>query len=133
DIDALGELNLVTAAGNVSPLRSIAHLANGGEAIERHRENLRQLVPVSAHLEDRDLGSVMADLRAKVQREVPLPPGVTLEYGGLYASQQQAFEELVLVFAGAAACLGTLLLIEFGSPAAVVAILACSTLSLTGS
>src|SRR5262249_57336085 len=58
---------------------------------------------------------------------------VSLEYGGLYASQQQAFKELVAVFFAAVACVLALLLIEFGSFAAALAIVIGSSLALSGS
>ena len=132
-LDAIDELMLVTPEGRPAPLRSVAHMAAGPLAVQRSRENLRQLVRVTARLEGRDLGSVTGDVQALLARRLALPPGVTLEYGGLYASQQQAFRELLVAFFTSVACVSTLLLIEFGSIAAVVAIIIGSMLALTGS
>lgn len=55
------------------------------------------------------------------------------EYGGLYASQQKAFAELLLVFFASIGCVTGLLLVEFGSIAAAVAIVIGSSLALSGS
>jgi CzcA family heavy metal efflux pump len=132
-LDTIDDLTLVTPEGQLAPLRSLAHLEAGPVAVQRTRENRRQLVRVTARLSERDLGSVTRDVRAVLGRQLVLPPGVTLEYGGLYASQQQAFRELAAVFFASVACVAALLLMEFGSLAAVVAIVIGSSLALSGS
>jgi len=132
-LEMVDDVTLVAANGRLAPLRSIAHLAAGPVAVQRTRENLRQLVRVTARLSERDLGSVTRDVQNSLGHDLPLPAGVAVEYGGLYASQQQAFRELLLVFMGALACMSALLLIEFGSVAATVAIVTGSSLALSGS
>jgi multidrug efflux pump subunit AcrB len=101
--------------------------------VKRERENLRQLLRVTARLEERDLGSAVNAVRSAGAKEVVLPPGVRVEYGGLYASQQRAFLELVIVLAASAACVAAVLLVQFGSFAATIAIAVPSALALTGS
>ena len=132
-LDTLDELTLVAPRGTLVALRSVARLRAGAVAVQRMRENLRQLARVTARLSGRDLGSAMQAVRGVLGRQLPLPAGVTLEFGGLYASQQQAFGELLLVFCGAIACVTALLLVEFGSIAAVLAIVIGSSLALSGS
>ena len=127
------DLTLIAPGAQLAPLAALAHLGPGPVAVQRARENLRQLVRVTARLEGRDLGSVTRDVRAALARELVLPAGVRLEYGGLYASQQQAFAELVEVFLAAIACVVAVLLIEFGSVAAALAIVIGSSLALSGS
>jgi multidrug efflux pump subunit AcrB len=132
-IEAIDDLTLVASQGRLAPLRSLAHVGAGPLAVQRTRENLRQLVRVTARLSGRDLGAVNSDVQRLLGRELRLPAGVTLEYGGLYASQQQAFGELLVVFLAALACVAALLLMEFGSVAAVVSIVVGSSLALSGS
>src|SRR5205823_5726229 len=124
DMRAIQDLTLIAPGAQLAPLAALAHLGPGPVAVQRARENLHQLVRVTARLEGRDLGSVTRDVRAALARELVLPAGVRLEYGGLYASQQQAFAELVEVFLAAIACVVAVLLIEFGSLAAALAIVA---------
>jgi CzcA family heavy metal efflux pump len=131
-LDALDALTLVTPHGDLAPLRSVAHLRAGPVAVQRQREDLRPLVRVTARLAGRDIGSAMRDVQESL-RDLELPPGITLMYGGRHASQQQAFRELVLVFAGSIAAVLALLLLEFGSLAAAAAIAIGSTLALSGS
>jgi CzcA family heavy metal efflux pump len=133
DLDQLDDVTLVAPQGRLVALRSLARVGAGPVAVQRTRENLRQLVRVTARLSQRDLGSVISDVQSVIGRTLALPAGVTLEYGGLYASQQKAFAELLLVFFASIACVTGLLLMEFGSVAAAVAIVIGSSLALSGS
>src|SRR5262249_47721282 len=95
---AVQGLTLVKPGAALAPLGALARLGPGPVAVERSRENLRQLVRVTARLEGRDLGSATRDVREALARDLVLPASVSLEYGGVYASQQRAFRELVTVF-----------------------------------
>ena len=78
---------------------------SAGDA-ELERENLQAMTAVTARLDNRDLGSAMAEIRQKLERDVPLPPGYFIQYGGSYAEQQQSFQELLII-------LGTACLLVF--------------------
>lgn len=132
-LEPLDELTVVTPQGRLAPLRSLARLGAGPVAVQRTRENQRQLMRVTARLSGRDLGTVIRNVQDVLRHKLSLPAGVMLEYGGLYASQQQAFAELLRIFFASVACVAALLLIEFGSVAAVVAIVVGSCLALSGS
>ncbi|MBF9144546.1 efflux RND transporter permease subunit, partial [Hymenobacter properus] len=73
---------------------------------ELERENLQAMTAVTARLDNRDLGSAMAEIKQKLEKEVPLPPGYFIQYGGSYAEQQQSFQELLTI-------LGTACLLVF--------------------
>jgi CzcA family heavy metal efflux pump len=132
ELAALDGLTLVSQ-GRLAPLRALARLRGGPPAVQRARENLRQVVRVTGRLAGRDLGSAMGAVRALLSARLALPPGVTLEYGGLWASQQAAFGELLTVLLTALVLVTALLLVEFGSFAAAIAIVAGSSLALCGS
>ncbi len=99
---------------------------------EIHRDGLRQSLAVTARLEGVDLGTAIRDIRAQLGRDVHLPAGMTLEYGGLYQQQQSSFRELALTLALAIALVFLVLLIEFRSFAHPVAIVTGAVLALTG-
>ncbi|GAB3638266.1 efflux RND transporter permease subunit [Hymenobacter arcticus] len=73
---------------------------------ELERENLQAMTAVTARLDGRDLGSAMQEIQQKIGRDVPLPPGYFIQYGGSYAEQQQSFQELLTI-------LGTACLLVF--------------------
>ncbi len=133
NLDALPATTLVAPGGRLAPLAALARLSPGAPSTQHTRENLRQLIRITARLDGRDLGSATAELQRVLAAKLVLPAGVTLEYGGLYASQQKAFSELALVFVGSLVCVGLLLLAEFGSLAAVIAIILGSSLAVSGS
>lgn len=60
------------------------------------RDELRQTNAVTARLEGISLGTAIQQIQAQLQRDVHLPPGMTLEYGGLYQEQQASFRQLAV-------------------------------------
>src|SRR5581483_7238669 len=78
------------------------------------------------------LGTAINAIRSRLQREVHLPPGMTLEYGGLYQEQQSSFRELALTLGLAVALVFLVLLVEFRSFAHPVAIVTGAVLALAG-
>ena len=64
--------------------------------------------------------------------ELHLPPGIRIEYGGGYREQQQSFHELVFVLLLAIVLVFIVLLFEFGSFAAPIAVLSSALLSTAG-
>lgn len=73
---------------------------SAGEA-ELERENLQAMTAVTARLNGRDLGSAMQEIRQKLDRQLNLPPGYFIQFGGSYAEQQQSFQELLTILATA--------------------------------
>jgi hypothetical protein len=90
--------------------------------LELRREDLRQNVAVTARTSNRDLGSAIRDIRAKLDKEMPDRRGFTLEYGGLYQQQQESFKNLVMVTTAAVLLVFLVLLVEFRSLLAPLAI-----------
>jgi Cu/Ag efflux pump CusA len=68
---------------------------------ELERENLQAMTAVTARLDGRDLGTAMQEIRQQLDKQVPLPPGYFIQYGGSYAEQQQSFQELLTILATA--------------------------------
>jgi multidrug efflux pump subunit AcrB len=79
-----------------------------------------------------NLGTAIQQIQAQLQRDVHLPAGMTLEYGGVYQQQQSSFRELATALALAVALVFLVLLIEFRSFAHPIAIVSGAVLALTG-
>jgi len=99
---------------------------------EIQRDGLRQSLAVTARLENTDLGSAIKAIQATLRKDVRLPAGMTLEYGGLYQEQQASFRELAFTLLLAIALVFLVLLIEFRSFAHPIAIVTGAVLALTG-
>jgi CzcA family heavy metal efflux pump len=117
--------------GKLANLGSLAQITQLPPQNEIRRENLQQLVVVTARLEGSDLGTAIK----KVQRTIEamhLPPTLRIEYGGTYQEQQKSFQELLRVLLLSLALVFGVLLIEFRNFSAPIAILVSSVLSVGG-
>ncbi len=100
--DDLGNLPLRSASGRILRLATVASVRFVAGQPELTRDNLAQVVPVTAQISgSRDLGSTIADVRKALDRPGMLPPGVYYALGGQYEQQQQAVRGMIRVFAAA--------------------------------
>lgn len=129
---SLRALPLQAADGSLIKLSQVADLVEVAGQVELRREDLRQDVAVTARLEGRDLGSAMAEIRARLGTDTSIPAGA-IELGGLYQQQAESFRNLLLVLMSAVVLVFTVLLIEFRSFIEPLAIVLGALLALTGS
>jgi multidrug efflux pump subunit AcrB len=95
---------------------------------EIHRENLRNLAAVTARLEGRDLGSAIHEIQNRLFKEVEIPPGTEIEFGGLYQVQRESFLGLTQVLLMSILLIFIILVFEFRSFSHPIAILAATIL-----
>jgi cobalt-zinc-cadmium resistance protein CzcA len=97
DPRTLEGLPIALPGGDYVPLREVAdiQIAPGPNAI--NRENGKRRAVVTANVRERDLGSFVAELRARVRDEVELPAGYWLDYGGTFEQLISATQRLQLV------------------------------------
>jgi CzcA family heavy metal efflux pump len=130
-LDTIQNTVFNSSTGKLATLGSLAQVTQLPPQNEIKRENLQQLITVTARLEGSDLGTAIA----KVQRTVNamhLPASVRVEYGGTYQEQQQSFHELLRVLVLSLALVFGVLLAEFRNFSAPIAILTSSVLSIAG-
>jgi CzcA family heavy metal efflux pump len=132
DLALLPPVLLKTPSGGTVPLSSLVTFHFMGESTELDRERLRPVVYVTARVENIDLGTAIERVQARLSR-LPLPPGVTLEYGGLYAEQQTAFRQLGLVLVAGIVSMFLVLIWEFGRVLPAIAVLLGAISCLAGS
>jgi CzcA family heavy metal efflux pump len=130
-LDAMKNTLLVSAGGHTATLGSLAAVTELPGQTEIRRENLQRVVSVTARLEGRDLGSAMTAVRKTVS-SLKIPSAIRLQYGGKYEEQQKAFHDLMLVLVLAIVLVFIVLLFEFRTIAAPLAILASAILSTSG-
>lgn len=118
-------------AGSIVKLSQIADITEEPGQLELRREDLRQLVAVTAALENRDLGSGIAEIKEVLAQDNTIPPG-TIEFGGLFHQQQESFRHLLIVLILGISLVFTVLILEFHSFREPIAIVFGSVLALTG-
>ena len=115
DLQALSRLTVRSSAGAMVPLSTVADVQPGtGPELIGHEDAQRRTLVLS-NVRGRDLGGFVSEVRARVAREVPMPPGVFLEWGGQYENQQRAMKRLELVVPLALALIVGLLYLSFHS------------------
>lgn len=131
-LDIVRTLPVIGPAG-WAPLGQLGIVRDTADAAELTRENLRAVVRVTGavDLSQSNLGAVMAGVR-KATAGLVLPAGATLELGGQYAGQKQAFRQLLTVFLLAAGAVLLVLVLQFRDFRGPLAILAAAGLGLTG-
>ena len=130
-LEAMRDTLLTSSTGKTATLGALATITELPPQTEIRRENLQRDVSVTARLEGTDLGSAVAAVQKAVDA-LHLPSGIRVEYGGTYKQQQKSFADLVLVLLLAVVLVFIVLLFEFGSFAAPLAILASALLSTSG-
>jgi len=130
-LDDIRELPIRTPSGSIVKISQVADITEEPGQLELKREDLRQLVAVTAALEGRDLGSGIAEIKEVLAKDKSIPPG-TIEFGGLFHQQQESFRHLLVVLILAIVLVFTVLLIEFRSFREPIAIVFGSVLALSG-
>ncbi len=130
-LEMIGDTLLTGASGHTATLGALAKITELPPQGEIRRENLLRDVAVTGRTEGTDLGSAMEAVQ-KTVNGLHLPPGIRVEYGGAYKQQQKSFRDLVFVLLLAIVLVFIVLLFEFRTFAAPVAILASALLSTSG-
>ncbi|MDR0743428.1 MAG: CusA/CzcA family heavy metal efflux RND transporter [Tannerella sp.] len=78
------------------PLNNIADITSSTGPNTINRENVMRKIVISANVAGRDLRGVVNDIRKAVDKEIVLPEGYHIEYGGQFESEQAASRTLLI-------------------------------------
>ena len=131
NVDWVRDYPLVAKEGAVVPLSATAEVVPVQGTGELYREDLKQMLPITGRLENRDMGSVIADVKKLLGAE-RLPVGYTYQIGGQCESQQESFRSLIVVTAIAMLLVLGLLVAQFRRFTAALVIMSAAPLSLVG-
>lgn len=97
------------------PLTDVAtvNLLSGASYI--YREQQQRYLPIKFSVRDRDLGGAIQEAQAKIAAQVPLPPGLRMEWVGEFGNLQDAIARLKVVVPLSLVMIAMLLWINFGS------------------
>lgn len=129
---SLGETLIETPTGVRIPIAQVADVRRDQGPNTINRENGQRRIIVQANVSGRDLGSVIDDVRRRVAREVALPEGYFLRYGGQFEAQEQAASRIFWLSLLAIGGIFLLLFIALGSMRASLLVMANLPLALIG-
>ncbi len=95
--EAIRRLLIKTSGAAMVPLGEVADVREADGPVLIQRESARRLVTVRSNVEERDVVSFVEELKAAIEREVNLPEGYHISYGGQFENQQRAAARLGLV------------------------------------
>ena len=119
--------------GAVKPISEFTKLKFIKGVAEIDRENLKQEYDIVARLNNRDLGSTISELQKKIGKEIKLPTGYEVVYGGAYEQQQKAFSDLLNILVLAILLVFTVSLFLFRKIRVSISIIFIAILGMAGS
>ncbi len=132
DLVALNNILIDTPENNLIPLSAVAHVAESRGPNQILRENVQRRIVIQCNVSGRDLGSVVDDIQARINRHVTMPEGYFVAYGGQFESQQQAMKLISVLSAFSLAGMFIVLYAHFKSVPIVVQILLNIPFALIG-
>jgi len=115
DPRAFEKILIPTASGQRLPLTRLARLEETTGPSTIQREWGRRRIVVQANVRGRDIGSFVKEAQEKIGKQVPLPGGYNVEWGGQFENMIRAERRLYLVVPLALALILSLLYLTFHS------------------
>ena len=112
---AIGALWVETPGGEKIPLSSLANIREVDGPVAINRESAKRQVVVQSNVEGRDVVGFVDEVREAIAREVQLPPGYYVTFGGQFENQQRAAARLSLVVPVSIALIFVMLFTTFRS------------------
>lgn len=95
-LETVRNLMIDAKDGEKVPLTDVAEVTSSMGPNTINRENVKRKIVISANCNGRDLGSVVEDIRERIDADVKLPENYHIEYGGQFESEQTASRVLML-------------------------------------
>ena len=129
---ALQTMRVALADGRTISLDQVATLTRTTGPVAVKRENAARFAVVQSNVEGRDLVGFVDEAKRAVAREVRLPQGYRLAWGGQFENQQRAAQRLMIVVPVALLLIGALLYVTFGDARQVLLVMINVPLALIG-
>jgi CzcA family heavy metal efflux pump len=132
DLDNLHRIPLELPDGTRIPLSAVASVyeASGPNTIKR--EDGRRRIVVRVNTRGRDLGSVVADIKSTIDRDVTLPQGYFITYAGQFEAQTEASRRIMLLSVVALMAIFVVLYSTYGSVGLALQILVAIPAAFVG-
>ena len=137
DLDALGAIPVMLpsvegqARASV-PLRQLAAFNFTDGLNEVSRDNGRRRIYVEANVRGRDLGSFVSEAQKRIDRDVKLPTGMYVEWGGQFQNLQAATQRLAIVVPICFLVIFAVLYLALGEVALAATVFTAVPLALAG-
>jgi len=96
-MEAIKQITLKAPDGALVPLHSLASIKLRDGPAQVSRESAKRRVVVGANVEGRDLGGFVQEVQSRMQRDIRLPEGFDVVYGGQFENMQRATATLSII------------------------------------
>ncbi len=125
-------LPIAVSGSNVMvPLDQIATITMGKGPAKIEHQDGKRMISVTANAQDRSPGEVTADAM-KIAQSIDFPPGYGIELGGTARDQKELFTEMLIALVMGIGLMYLILVMQFGSFTAPLAVMLSLPLSLIG-
>jgi len=131
-VEAIGNILVASPAGTKVPLRELASITTAEGPSQISRESGARRIGIECNIAGRDLGRFVAEARRLVRRDVALPPGYYLAWGGQFENQQRAMRRLGIILPATIGLIVLLLFLTFDSLRLSLLVLANLPFALIG-
>jgi CzcA family heavy metal efflux pump len=131
-VESIAGTLIDTPTGAKVPIGQVAEVRVDQGPNTINRENVQRRIIIQANVADRDLGSVIGDVRAAISQKVQLPQGYFVQYGGQFESQEKASRQIVLLSLVAVGGIFLLLYVALKSVRPALLVMANLPLALIG-
>lgn len=114
-VESVRALILTAPNGQRVPLAQVADIALVEGAAQISREATRRRIVVSTNVRERDIASFVAEAKERIGKDVTLPPGYYLQWGGTFENLERATNRLLIVVPIALFLIFVMLFSTFGS------------------
>src|SRR5262249_48612417 len=128
----IGSMLVPAVDGGRVPLREIAHIERAVGRANINREANSRVMALKFNVEGRDMGSVIHDAMAVVDKDVQVPEGNFLSWGGEFENQQRAMRRLAVIIPLSALVVFALLYSALGSLNSAFTVIAITPFAMTG-
>jgi cobalt-zinc-cadmium resistance protein CzcA len=132
DIEDLRNLYVSTPSGEQIPLRELSTIEYSEGPAKISRDNTNRRIVVGINVRNRDLQSVVADVRNNIETKVKLPSGYRVTYGGQFENLESAKARLLIAVPIALFLIFILLHFAFGSIKEALMVYSAIPLSAVG-
>ena len=115
DLTDLRNLYVPLPRGGAVPLGELAEITYQEAPAQISRDDTKRRITIGINVLGRDVQSVVQDIQAKIEKNIPLPEGYYYRYGGAFENLQQASDRLLIAVPLALALIFVLLYFTFGS------------------
>lgn len=133
NLDEIRKVFIFLPNGKSIPITTLVNISISKGIAEIERENLQMMCVVTGRLDNKDLGTVMQNIKKEVSSKVVLPTGYYIDYAGAYKDQQQSFKELLLILVASCLLVFGVLLFLFRNLKVAFILLFISVLGISGS